>query len=419
MANHADRVLETIQTWLDNYGDVLSLVWGRFETDAEWPDAARLTREQFSTQPRRDYVEIARNMPPQLGRLDLSAPCHQIVLTPRALTFVPGARSLLDSFATLVQIGVGRYRNPEGEAVILAAELQELLRIEERGARQLEQLVIQDQWFFRLNGGQPGSGNLRIAVDERVVFCVAEVETIDDYFEAQLKAWYPDPVGSSNTQVGVGEVLRRSDETTLDSRRVMVVHGRDLQARNDLFALLRALGLSPIEWNDAVRATGIGTPYTGEAVEAAFGIAQAAVVLCTPDEQVLLREDLRKPADLSEARPAWQPRPNVYFEGGIAFTSHPTRTIVLELGPVRVASDLLGRNVIRIGSGPKWRHEFAERLRNADCPVDTKGTDWLEVGQFHVPTLTGLTGDPPGPTESASAAVRSAPITGGIATTQW
>jgi hypothetical protein len=199
----------------------------------------------------------------------------------------------------------------------------------------------------------------------------------------------------------------------------MVVHGRDLKARNDLFGLLRALGLCPIEWTEAVRATGTGTPYTGDAVEAAFRIAQAAVVLCTPDEQVLLRVDLRNQDEPADARPAWQPRPNVYFEGGIAFTSHPTRTIVLELGPVRVASDLLGRNVIRIGAGAKWRHEFAERLRDAECPVETSGSDWLDIGGFQVPDLSQMVGGAAGSTDDATAEVRSAPITGDLATTQW
>ena len=45
-----------------------------------------------------------------------------------------------------------------------------------------------------------------------------------------------------------------------DPSRVMVVHGRDLRARDDLFKLLRALGLKPIGWNEAVIATGTASP---------------------------------------------------------------------------------------------------------------------------------------------------------------
>jgi hypothetical protein len=44
-------------------------------------------------------------------------------------------------------------------------------------------------------------------------------------------------------------------------------------ARDDLFNLLRALGLEPIEWSAAVKSTGTTKPYNGQAVEAAFDTA--------------------------------------------------------------------------------------------------------------------------------------------------
>lgn len=133
------------------------------------------------------------------------------------------------------------------------------------------------------------------------MFVIADVESFEEYLRVELDAWYPD---LEPAQQFPSAVVERPDP-----RWVMVVHGRDLAARDDLFNLLRALGLKPIEWDEAVRATETGTPYTGEAVDAAFRIAQAAVVLCTPDEQVLLREDLRDPNEPAEARVAWQPRP--------------------------------------------------------------------------------------------------------------
>jgi len=178
----------------------------------------------------------------------------------------------------------------------------------------------------------------------------------------------------------------REPEAAADNRKVMVVHGRD-KARDDLFNLLRALGLAPIEWSTAVKTTGTAKPYTGEAVEAAFRAAQAAVILLVPEERVLLREDLRSPKDPSDAIPAWQPRPNVFYEGGIATTSHPDRTVVLEVGRPRTATDLAGVNTVRVGPDPVWRHELASRLRDAGCPVDTEGSDWLHVGAFAEPAL--------------------------------
>ena len=40
------------------------------------------------------------------------------------------------------------------------------------------------------------------------------------------------------------------------SKNVMVVYGRDQALRDDVFGFLRALKLNPIEWSEAVRATG-------------------------------------------------------------------------------------------------------------------------------------------------------------------
>ena len=169
---------------------------------------------------------------------------------------------------------------------------------------------------------------------------------------------------------------------TVNNKKVMVVHGRDARIRGDLFGLLRAFGLEPIEWSEAVRSTGKGAPYNAEAVEAAFEIAQAAIILLVPEEQVLLRDDLRDSKDPSDAEVAWQPRPNVFYEGGIAFTSHPDRTIIVEHGRPRVATDLAGRNTVRITRDPAWRNELANRLRDAGCPVATETHEWLSVGAF-------------------------------------
>jgi hypothetical protein len=133
--------------------------------------------------------------------------------------------------------------------------------------------------------------------------------------------------------------------------------------------------------------TGTARPYNEQAVEAAFATAHAAVLFLVPEERVELRNDLRDTKDPVDAAVAWQPRPNVFYEGGIAVTTHGDRTIVLQLGRLRAATDLAGINAIRITSSPEWRHELANRLRDAGCPVRTDGTDWLSVGDFREPEL--------------------------------
>ncbi|MFD9643048.1 TIR domain-containing protein [Streptomyces sp. NPDC059082] len=58
---------------------------------------------------------------------------------------------------------------------------------------------------------------------------------------------------------------------------MFVIHGRN--ARTGVFEFLRALGLDPIEWPEAIQITGKGSPYIGEVLDTAFSNAQTVVVL--------------------------------------------------------------------------------------------------------------------------------------------
>lgn len=173
--------------------------------------------------------------------------------------------------------------------------------------------------------------------------------------------------------------------TVADSRKVFVVHGRNLRLRDAMFEFLRSLGLSPIEWLEAIKMTGQAAPYVGQILDAAFGVAQAVVVLFTGDDEAKLRSDF-----VSESDPAYesqltpQARPNVLFEAGMALGASQDRTILVTIGNLRPFSDIAGRQAVRLDNSPEKRQELAERLRIAKCAVDTGGTDWLKSGDFEV-----------------------------------
>ena len=174
-----------------------------------------------------------------------------------------------------------------------------------------------------------------------------------------------------------------------DPSRVFVVHGRNLAARDAIFQFLRALGLHPIEWSQAVRATGKGAPYIGEVLDAAFDQAQAVVVLMTPDEVAYLRPDYASGPGDSETEPQAQARPNVLFEAGMAMGRNSDRTILVELGDVRPFSDVAGRHAIRLDPSAAMRKELAQRLETAGCAVDMTGSNWLTAGDFTPPHPPG------------------------------
>jgi predicted nucleotide-binding protein len=168
-----------------------------------------------------------------------------------------------------------------------------------------------------------------------------------------------------------------------EPRKVFVVHGRNLKARDALFAFLRSIELNPLEWSEAVKATGATNPYVGEVLNVAFSRAQAVVVLMTPDDEARLRERFVQSSDPPhETDPTPQARPNVLFEAGMAMGRCPERTVLVELGTLRPFSDIGGRHVVRLdNSGPR-RQELADRLKTAGCPVSLAGTDWHTQGDF-------------------------------------
>lgn len=179
--------------------------------------------------------------------------------------------------------------------------------------------------------------------------------------------------------------------TAADARTVFVVHGRDQQARDAIFAFLRSINLKPLEWTTAIGLTGVASPYIGEVLDAAFANAQAIVVLMTPDDIAYLSRDLIGPGDNSdEVRPSGQARPNVLFEAGMAMGRAPARTVLVQCGDLRPFSDIGGRHALRWDNTPEGRAELAARLRRAGCDVDTDGIDWLRTGtvRFRSPAVS-------------------------------
>lgn len=193
------------------------------------------------------------------------------------------------------------------------------------------------------------------------------------------------PTAERRHRTGIATSVRRKPVPQLPNQ-VFVVHGRDRKAREAMFAFLRALGIKPLEWSAAVGMTKKPAPYVGDVLETAFARARAVVVLLTPDDLAYLREDLRSPSDPPfERRLTGQARPNVLFEAGMAFASHPDRTVLVQLGTVRPFSDIAGRHIVHMANSAELRQDLGTRLANAGCDADRSGTDWLSAGDFSDP----------------------------------
>jgi predicted nucleotide-binding protein len=141
-------------------------------------------------------------------------------------------------------------------------------------------------------------------------------------------------------------------------QRVFVVHGRNWKIKKEVFAFLRKIGLSPISWGEAVSLTGGSASYIGQALNAALDQAEAVVVLLTGDDEVYIDGNVHH-----------QPRANVLFEAGMAFTRIPKRTILVELDDIRFCRALVGRYRIRLSNDFQNRMDFIRSLRNVGCII--------------------------------------------------
>ncbi len=192
------------------------------------------------------------------------------------------------------------------------------------------------------------------------------------------------PAPNRATPKGAGKSGKKAGKKP--PNQVFVVHGRDRSAKDAMFAFLRAVGVKPIEWNSALAMSKKAAPYIGEILEAAFANARAIVVLLTPDDLVQLRPDLVTATDKPYERTlTGQARPNVLFEAGMAFATHPGRTLLVQVGNVKEFSDVGGRHVVHMTSDYSKRQELATKLTNAGCDVDTSGSDWVTAGDFTDP----------------------------------
>ena len=162
-----------------------------------------------------------------------------------------------------------------------------------------------------------------------------------------------------------------------------MIHGRDNALATRFYDLLRAVDLRPLEWDNLIEAAGGAALSLTDVVARAPGLAQATLVLLSPDNTVELDADPALADDIPlERAPARQARPNVLFELGLVQMAYPGRTVIVEVGNVPPLSDLAGLNVIRFDGSVQAIRKVLSRLEVAGCAVDYSGTDWMDSGRF-------------------------------------
>jgi len=180
----------------------------------------------------------------------------------------------------------------------------------------------------------------------------------------------------------------KPDNIELAKSKVFVIHGRNQIAHSSICAFLISIGLEPLEWGTLIEACGTTTPHITDIIDAGFRLAQAVVVLLTPDDEGRLREELwGKNESEDEKHFKFRPRQNVLFEAGMAMSSHRRRTILIELGKIHIPSDILGIFTVRLDDSKEKREDLIRRLIMSECSVNLDGVEWETAGDFSIEAI--------------------------------
>lgn len=182
---------------------------------------------------------------------------------------------------------------------------------------------------------------------------------------------------------GTSSVPSSQGSTGSSKRYVFVVRGRDNAAYDALAAFLRALDLRLVTWDDAARGAEGGTPHTLDIVRAGIDMADAVVVLMTPDDLGQVKPEFFDPRDSpTEATLSGQARQNVVFEAGWAMALNQRGVVLVRVGDVRPLSDIDGLNYVWLTGDLSSRKTLISRLRSCGLDVDSDGDSWRTAGSF-------------------------------------
>ena len=169
-----------------------------------------------------------------------------------------------------------------------------------------------------------------------------------------------------------------------DGKTIFVIHGRNLEARDELGKFLSSLGLVPRFFDD-VRADMDGTARIADVVDRGMDEAHAVIALFTPDEHCELAERLRRPGhDGPSDAKRWQARPNVLFEAGVAYGKDRSRVLFVVLGSASLFTDASDMLHFRLTNDESERAKLRRTLggTTVGCVIDETSDAWKRIGDF-------------------------------------
>lgn len=171
---------------------------------------------------------------------------------------------------------------------------------------------------------------------------------------------------------GMPASVKQQTTQTRDARKVFIVHGRDMSTKNTLEQFLRYIDVSPLDWAEARRLTGLSSPSTLQVVQAGLNHAQAVIVIFTPDDEARLKDEYHQQDDgPDEVNVTGQARQNVTLEAGMAMGIDAKRTVFVRKGKTRAISDIDGMQWINLNDDWNDRKMLLDSLLTAGVSLNT------------------------------------------------
>jgi predicted nucleotide-binding protein len=390
---------------------LLQRVWEFFKAHNRWPSTRELD-VSLNREDQLDLLAVSAELPPGLLWPDLSQfrrgwePDQQEVrLTIRGLSNVPETEEDLKELVSVIGEVARRATEYEPKSAddyltVSSGELAASLGLaaDSTALNAVFDLIVGGLPGFWRGGGTNPEG-WSFTVNERGARRYLGVSTTADLLErieqltqaqnAEMakvsQAFAPlfesaEQASPQRSGLIIDPTPSPSSDEAGDPRKVFLVYGRNTKAKDAMEAFLKSIGLSIVDFEEAVVATGSASPYTGEALDAGFTLARAVLVLLTPDERTHLRKELA--GSPAESLDEYQARPNVFFEAGMAFRTQRRRTVIVELGNVRPFSDIGGVHMVPLDDSPESREKLIGRLKIAGCAVRLDNEDWRKAGEF-------------------------------------
>ncbi len=395
---------DQLEDGTEDYWTLLRPAARLFEKEAKWPNLDDLLYDAAANGESVD-LNLRSRIPNAYGFVDHD---DTVVVTGLGLILSHEAPRCVDGLVKLVRLCVGLALQFRKDAKLSPESITEALGADDFLLDRASALV---RSVVGLTGGggsrQDGAWWWDITVSALEYRDIQSVEDLEAFLTNRLReqrqlaaqATAMPAIAPWEPSLGLLPIVEADHQSVdtgveeCDPRNVFVVYGRDKEATQAVWTFLEAIGLHPLSWDELVRSTGTATPYTGAVVAKAFDQVRAVVVLLTPDDEARLHDTLREDDDGAHERElTGQPRPNVFFEAGMAFGRHPDRTVVVEVGALRPATDLSGLNVVRLTGTEGPLQALADRLEGAGCPVNRGHPAWLDTERFR--RLAALTRRP-------------------------